>query len=67
MAPNIRAQLAGELRPIETNNLTDKPTVPFKTIIVWRNVFLFALLHLASLYGIYLFITKAMWQTIIFS
>lgn len=34
--------------------------------IVWRNVILFALLHLTGLYGGYLFFFKAMWSTSLF-
>ena len=37
-----------------------------KVKIVWRNVILFALLHLASLYAVYLMFTAAKWQTNIF-
>ncbi|VVC89944.1 acyl-CoA Delta-9 desaturase-like isoform X2 [Leptidea sinapis] len=35
--------------------------------IVWRNVILFALLHIGGVYGGYLFLTKAMWATRIFA
>ncbi|GFT59100.1 stearoyl-CoA desaturase 5 [Nephila pilipes] len=35
--------------------------------IVWRNVILFAYLHIASLYGVYLMFTSAMWQTNLFA
>lgn len=35
--------------------------------LVWPNVIFFILVHLGSLYGIYLIITKAKWQTTIFS
>lgn len=35
--------------------------------IVWRNVILFAYLHAASLYGVYLMFTSAMWQTNVFA
>lgn len=34
--------------------------------IVWRNVILFAFLHLGGLYGGYLFFFKAMWRTSLF-
>lgn len=34
--------------------------------LVWRNIILFAYLHLAALYGGYLFIFSAKWQTDIF-
>lgn len=35
--------------------------------IVWRNVILFALLHLAAVYGAYLFLFKSMWFTNLFA
>lgn len=34
--------------------------------LVWRNIILFAYLHLAALYGGYLFLFSAKWQTDIF-
>lgn len=34
--------------------------------LVWRNIILFAYLHLAALYGGYLFLVSAKWQTDIF-
>lgn len=33
---------------------------------VWRNIILFAYLHLAAIYGAYLFLFSAKWQTDIF-
>nr|UFI01025.1 fatty-acyl-CoA desaturase EcauDES6 [Cadra cautella] len=35
--------------------------------IVWRNVILFALLHIGGVYGAYLFLFKAMWTTGLFA
>lgn len=35
-------------------------------IYVWRNIFLFAYLHAAAVYGGYLFLFKAKWLTCIF-
>nr|ABX71628.1 acyl-CoA-delta9-desaturase [Lampronia capitella] len=35
--------------------------------IVWRNTILFVFLHLAGLYGGYLFLTTAMWRTCLFA
>lgn len=35
--------------------------------IVWRNVILFALLHLGGVYGAFLFLFKAKWATVFFS
>jgi len=37
---------------------------PYKLEIVWRNVILFALLHLASVYGLYLLVFNAKWATV---
>lgn len=34
--------------------------------LVWRNIILFAYLHVAALYGAYLFLFSAKWQTDIF-
>lgn len=33
---------------------------------VWRNILLFAYLHLTALYGGFLFLTSAKWQTDVF-
>ncbi|KAG8184340.1 hypothetical protein JTE90_005358 [Oedothorax gibbosus] len=41
------------------------PAPPMK--IVWRNVILFAYLHMAALWGAYLMFTSSMWQTNIFA
>ena len=40
---------------------------PYKMEIVWRNVILFALLHLGAFYGLYLLIFRAKWSTVVFS
>jgi len=41
---------------------------PYQLEIVWKNVGLFAFLHLGSIYGLYLMLTGAvMWQTWIFT
>ncbi|XP_071439707.1 acyl-CoA Delta-9 desaturase-like [Hetaerina americana] len=61
----IRAGLAGdsienskvEGKNIQLETLTTDPD--FKRKIVWENVFVFASLHLAALYGLYLAITSA--------
>ncbi|GFS45165.1 acyl-CoA desaturase [Trichonephila inaurata madagascariensis] len=46
---------------------TESPKDEHNMQIVWRNVILFAYLHLASLYGVYLMFTSAMWQTNLFA
>jgi stearoyl-CoA desaturase (delta-9 desaturase) len=38
-----------------------------KVKIVWRNVVLMAYLHMAALYGFYLLLTRAKWETAIFA
>lgn len=48
----------------DASSSTTTEKVPVK--IVWRNVILFAYLHLASLYAIYRMFTSAKWQTNIF-
>ena len=37
-----------------------------KVRLVWRNIILFAYLHLAAVYGLWLMLTSAMWSTGIF-
>lgn len=46
---------------IETKSESKKP---YQTVIVWRNVILFALLHLGSVYGLYMLIFQAKWATV---
>lgn len=38
-----------------------------KLKLVWRNIILFGYLHIAALYGGYLFLVKAQWATVFFS
>ena len=37
-----------------------------KLKVVWRNIILFSYVHIAALYGGYLFLTSAKWYTNIF-
>jgi stearoyl-CoA desaturase (delta-9 desaturase) len=37
-----------------------------KIKLVWRNIILFAYLHLAAVYGLWLMLTSAQWKTGIF-
>lgn len=37
-----------------------------KPQLVWRNIVLFAYLHIAAIYGAFLFLTSAKWQTDLF-
>lgn len=49
------------------NSNTDKPRNGFfKTAIVWQNVIGFLLLHIAAVYGAYLYIYEASWATKLF-
>jgi hypothetical protein len=61
MAPNISSLAVPEISDIQNA----KP-VPYKTEIVWRNVIIMSLLHLSALYGLYLCIVSAKWQTFAF-
>ncbi|XP_024938272.1 acyl-CoA Delta(11) desaturase isoform X2 [Cephus cinctus] len=76
MAPNITSAPTGVLFEDETldENATrqtaeqiSKEKPKYVRRIVWRNVIIFAYLHLASLYGIYLAITSAKLMTLIFA
>lgn len=53
-----------EIGKVPNSDTSAPPTeeeVPLQ--IVWRNVLLFAILHIASLYSVYLMFTTAKWQT----
>uniref|UniRef100_A0A1B6ILB5 Fatty acid desaturase domain-containing protein n=1 Tax=Homalodisca liturata TaxID=320908 RepID=A0A1B6ILB5_9HEMI len=43
------------------------PGNEYKRELVWRNIILFAYLHLAALYGAYLMLTAASWPTVIWA
>lgn len=69
MAPNIRTFSENLIAPIEADKLIHKSSSDPnpKTTLVWKNVFLFAYLHIAACYGLYLFCTGSKWQTMLFS
>lgn len=83
MAPNITSAPTGVLfeddstdslspsvsrtDPIEKQKAYVAPTKEYKLEIVWRNVILFAYLHLAALYGAFLLVTSAKWPTVIWA
>lgn len=59
----------------ETDMVNEEAEVPVtvpptaekrKLELVWRNIILFALLHIGGLYGAYLFFFEAMWKTCAF-
>jgi len=57
----VSRKVTGTEDEVTSANVMDM-VVP--TQIVWRNVALFAYLHLAAVYGLYLFLTaQVMWQT----
>jgi len=40
---------------------------PYCREIVWRNVILFVFLHIGAVYGLYLFVFRALWCSVLFS
>lgn len=70
MAPNVTSTPTGVLFEGETvaepliEESKEKPK--YVRSIVWRNVLIFAYLHLGALYGVYLAITSAKLATVIF-
>lgn len=68
MAPNITTSPAANDCPAK--NPEEEPiqkVQEYKLQIVWRNVLLFAYLHLAAVYGAYLMIFEAKWFTVAWS
>ncbi|KFM62060.1 Stearoyl-CoA desaturase 5, partial [Stegodyphus mimosarum] len=61
---NRKDEVNGDVT-LETASPPSKESAPVK--IVWRNVILFAYLHLAALYGLYLMFVSAKWQTNVFA
>ncbi|KAJ0173497.1 hypothetical protein K1T71_010646 [Dendrolimus kikuchii] len=51
----------------EEHKLIAPQAAPRKYTIVYKNIFIIAYLHLAAAYGVYLCITSAKWQTLLFS
>lgn len=71
MPPHSEAKSLGILKEygVEYNKMETKiPTAKRpKFSIVWRNVIIFAHLHLAAIYGLYLFLFKSLWLTDLFA
>ena len=69
--PNSNTDSVTERKTAENKEMTpneeiDVMSIPNRTDIVWKNVYLFIYLHIASAYGLYLLVTgQVMWQTII--
>jgi len=51
-------------KPVRRVVTSDEPKYHWQ--IVWRNVFLFILLHSFGVYGLWILLTKAKWSTILF-
>lgn len=73
MAPNITSAPTGVLsenEEVKTHQLVNgghsKEPKEYKLQIVWRNVAIFAFLHVAALYGLYLAVISAKLATTIF-
>uniref|UniRef100_A0A069DSL6 Putative fatty acid desaturase n=1 Tax=Panstrongylus megistus TaxID=65343 RepID=A0A069DSL6_9HEMI len=65
MAPNITTTPAANDCPTKTPaDLPIQKIQEYKLQIVWRNVLLFAYLHLAGVYGAYLMLFHAKWLTV---
>lgn len=72
MAPNVTSAPVTELPSVkieETLKSDWKSSRPgnqesYKIDLVWRNILLFAYLHVAAIYGMYLMATSASWYTI---
>ncbi|XP_025830438.1 acyl-CoA Delta(11) desaturase-like [Agrilus planipennis] len=70
MSPNIDSA-TGVLHETDEEILVENPIWKEpdgrKAKLVWRNVIIFAYLHLAGLYGAYLMLTSAKWATCIWA
>lgn len=58
---------ATEQEPDLSGELVIQKEKKYKIELVWRNILLMGALHLGSVYGAYLFLFSAKWQTILFS
>lgn len=68
MAPNIKdVSYTNGIVEDEKRNLNSISTKRPTTEIVWRNVILFVYLHISAVYGFYLFLFAAKWQTMFFA
>ncbi|GIX90497.1 stearoyl-CoA desaturase 5 [Caerostris darwini] len=66
-AGSILQSTSDECDKVEDNDIDDDSKSKHVVKIVWRNVVLFAYLHLAAIYGVYLMFTSSMWQTNVFT
>ncbi|XP_014252741.1 acyl-CoA Delta(11) desaturase-like [Cimex lectularius] len=66
MAPNITSSPEVTQCPVKPLELMPEKEEEYKLTIVWRNVILFAYLHLAAVYGLYSLVFEAQWKTVLF-
>lgn len=71
MAPNVSMPTGVLHETDEDINVESLPQKPKeqndrKVQLVWRNIILFAYLHLAAVYGLYLLFTSAKLLTVVF-
>ncbi|XP_063978105.1 acyl-CoA Delta-9 desaturase-like [Diachasmimorpha longicaudata] len=70
MAPNVTSAPTGvhyQNGISESNSVDGKPKAPYQRKIVWFNVTVFVVLHVAAIYGLYLAFTSAKIATIVFA
>lgn len=70
---NCDVSVSGVLNEADVETIDGGLTIQSKAVasrrnykLVWRNIILFAYLHLAALYGLWLMLTSAKWSTGIF-
>lgn len=69
MAPNITSTPTGILyegETIDDSGVIETPKKKYERRIVWRNVLIFAYLHLGAIFGLYLVFTSAKLLTSLF-
>jgi stearoyl-CoA desaturase (delta-9 desaturase) len=51
----------------ESETEKSKTSVNYKVVLVWRNITLMLILHISAIYGIYIGVFRAKWETILFT
>ncbi|XP_014252773.1 acyl-CoA Delta(11) desaturase-like [Cimex lectularius] len=67
MAPNMAPTPDNSECTVQPLDPLPEKKQEYKVNIVWRNVALFAYLHLAAVYGLYLMLFEAKWLTVFFA
>lgn len=53
---------------IQTKDKATRPRIKrYERVLVWKNIFIFILVHAGALYGLHILINYAKWYTIFFS